>query len=500
MREIYTDIFIVGAGPAGLTAAFEALKNNAGKVLVVEKTNDFGGISKTVNYKGNRIDIGGHRFFSKSDEVMDWWANIMPVESSSSKSDKVMLVRNRLSRIYFLKKFFDYPVSLSLNTIKNLGLVRMAKIGFSYLKSIIFKIRPEKNLEDFFTNRFGRELYLTFFKDYTEKVWGEKCQNIPADWGAQRVKGLSVYTALKNVFSNLFNFAGKGVSQKNKETSLIEKFLYPKYGPGQMWEEVALRVQNMGGEIMKGTSISKIILDQKSNKVLSVEIISNGEKILVHPNYFISSMPVKELVSAIGGVVPAEVIEVAEGLKYRDFVTVGVLMNKMSSGFTDKKIVPDNWIYIQEPYVKVGRLQVFNNWSPFLVKDKNTVWIGMEYFCNEGDGFWNMGEAETKSLAIKELEELGIADKEDVIDSTVIKMEKAYPAYFGSYDRFDTVKNYINNIKNLFVVGRNGMHRYNNQDHSMLTAIEAIKQIKSGKIEKEKIWSINTEKEYHEKK
>ena len=495
---------IIGAGPAGLSAGLEILRNGgaSNEILIVEKTAQIGGISKTAEFKGNRIDIGGHRFFSKSDKVMDWWAEILPMKKvgvDPEKTDKVMLVRNRLSRIFFLKKFFQYPVTLSVETIKNLGFVRMWKIGWSYGKSLIFKIKPEKNLEDFFINRFGRELYLTFFKDYTEKVWGVKCDEIPADWGEQRIKGLSIISALKNIFSSKF-YKNSDINQKNKETSLIEKFLYPKFGPGQMWQEAVKKIEGLGGKILMETCVEKIHINQISNKIVAVTVEHAGKSEKIDCDYLISSMPVKELIEDFDGKVPEEVLSVAGGLKYRDFLTVGVLLRKMSPQIAENGIAPDNWIYIQEPYVKVGRIQIFNNWSPYMVKDKNTVWLGMEYFCDKGDEFWQKSDEEIKKLAMSELSELCMALLEDILDSTVLRMEKAYPAYFGTFKKFETIKNFTDKIENLFLVGRNGMHRYNNQDHSMLTGMEAAGQIISGIIDKSKIWSVNTEKDYHEKK
>lgn len=481
-------VAIVGAGPAGLTAALDLLKKDGFKPVILEKSSMVGGLSRTENFKGNRIDIGGHRFFSKSDVIMNWWNDILP-----------MLVRNRLSRIFYLGKFFSYPISLSGETIKNLGLRRIILIGFSYLKSILLPIKPEKTLEDFFINRFGRRLYETFFKDYTEKVWGVPCKEIPAEWGVQRVKGLSISKALAHFFKSFFK-KGKGITQKSTETSLIDRFLYPKYGPGQMWEEVRDRVKQKGGEIIMNCNIDKIELDSNRQVSAVSGALKSGGRINIDCHHLISSMPVVELIKSLGDKAPLEVKKVAEGLVYRDFITVGVLLKSMSSKITASGMVPDNWIYIQEPHVKVGRIQIFNNWSPYMVKDKNTIWVGMEYFANVGDKLWGMKEEELKKLAYQELATLGFAEEAHILDSVVIKMEKAYPAYFGSYGRFPEIIQFVNTIPNMFLVGRNGMHKYNNQDHSMLTAMEAVAQIVEGKVDKEKIWKINTEQEYHEHK
>ena len=517
---------VIGAGPAGLTAAHELVEKTDIKPIVFEKNDIIGGISQTVNYKGNRIDIGGHRFFSKSDRVMNYWLSIFGQQGSPSrddielhreiplsdkpnapdpeKTDKVMIVRNRVSRIFFMRRFFDYPLSLNIKTIKNLGLLRMCKMGFSYIKVLMFPIREEKNLEDFLINRFGKELYLTFFKDYTKKVWGVSCDKIPSEWGAQRIKGLSIKKAISHALKKMF-IMDSSIGQKKTETSLIEQFLYPKLGPGQLWEEVAEKVKEKGGQILMNHQVVSMKSDGSNITELSVRDKKNGEISTYNCDYVFSSMPVKELIAGLENNVPAEVSEVAEGLVYRDFVTVGLLLKEMKVKNETKirtinNIIPDNWIYIQEKNVKLGRLQIFNNWSPYMVSDKNNIWIGMEYFCTEGDDLWSKPDEDFKKFAIEELAKIDIIDKEDVLDSVVIRIEKAYPAYFGSYDRFDIIKNYVNNIENLFLIGRNGQHRYNNQDHSMLTAMLSVENIISGIKGKENIWAVNTEGDYHEEK
>jgi protoporphyrinogen oxidase len=507
---------IIGGGPAGLTAAYELQKHTDIVPVVIEQSEYWGGISRTVNYKGNKIDIGGHRFFSKSNEVMEWWKNIMPIYSENdefvisyqNKSQKitnsatvdaetknVMLVRNRKSRIYFDKKFFDYPISLTPETIMKLGFFNTFLIGLSYMKAAAFPIKPEKNLEDFFINRFGKKLYAKFFRDYTEKVWGIKCSEISPEWGAQRIKGLSITKTITHFIKKLFKKDKKDIDQKDTETSLIEYFLYPKYGPGQMWEKVASIIEEQGGKMLQQTKVVKIETDKDQIKSVTVKNLLTGELTKYEGDYFISTMPVKELIESLDAPIPQNVREVSAGLVYRDFITVGLLLSKMKL-----PNIADNWIYIQEPDVKVGRLQIFNNWSPFLVKDPNTVWVGLEYFCNDTDELWNMPETEMKKLGIKELAEIGLINQQDVLDSVVIKMPKTYPAYFGTYDRFDEVKDYTDKFANLFLVGRNGMHKYNNQDHSMLTAIEVVKNIKNNKTTKENVWAINAEQEYHEEK
>ena len=526
---------IIGAGPAGLTAAYELLKRTDIIPVILEKSGDIGGISKTVNYKGNRIDIGGHRFFSKSDRVMKWWLNILPVEPLAAKeltvtyhrqsktvrvdevfprqsdidgSDKVMLVRNRLSRIYFLRKFFSYPISLSVQTLRKLGFSRTFGILFSYTKARFFPRRPEKSLEDFFINRFGKKLYRLFFRDYTEKVWGVPCAGISAEWGAQRIKGISVGKAIVHAarsFRPGKPHSDGDISQKGTETSLIEKFLYPKYGPGQLWEEVARQVQEMGGTILMRHEVKAVLTDGAA--IAAVRALDNrtGEVHEFEGNYFFSTMTVQELIAGMGPEVPGNVREVAAGLQFRDFITVGILLKKMlqpdaKPGDAGKRALPDTWIYIQEKDVKVGRLQIFNNWSPSMVKDPDTVWLGMEYFCNESDGFWQQPDEAIRDMAIGELDKMGLARTEDVLDSTVLRMEKTYPAYFGTFERFGEVREFVDGFSNLFLVGRNGMHKYNNSDHSMLTAMVAVDNIVAGIPSKENLWAINTEQEYHEEK
>ena len=505
-------VVIIGAGPAGLTAGYE--------VVILEADNRIGGISKTVNVDGNRMDLGGHRFFSKDDTVMKFWEELMPIQGEKSFDDKklerekplkeggpnpetenrVMLVRDRVSRIYYLKKFFDYPISLKLETFTNMGLVRTIKSGFSYLKSIFVK-KPEDSLENFYINRFGKVLYSMFFEKYTEKLWGRHPSQISADWGAQRVKGVSISAVLKDGFKRLFR-----INSKEVETSLIEQFWYPKFGPGQLWETLASEFEKLGGKIEKDYEVTGINI--KDGKIVSVECIVKDVIKEIEGDIFISSMPVKDLVVAMNSKQPIdkEALEIAQGLPYRDFITAGLLIKKLNLKNKTKmktlgNIVPDCWIYVQEPEVKMGRIQIFNNWSPYLVKDvENTVWIGVEYFANEGDELWKMTEKEFTAFAADELVSMGIIEKSDIISSHQEKVKKAYPAYFDTYKDMDKLIEYLNTYENLYCVGRNGQHRYNNMDHSMATAIEAVKNIKSGEKSKDNIWNVNTEKEYHETK
>jgi len=450
-----------------------------------------GGLSRTVNYRGNRIDIGGHRFFSKSGRVMDWWANMLP-----------MLVRQRRSRIYHGRKFFDYPLKLSVDTVRKLGVGRVARIGLSYFRSLLSPIRDERTLEDFFINRFGRELYTTFFRDYTEKVWGVPCSQIDAGWGAQRVKGLSVRKTLLHALRNALPGRGaEGVEQKETETSLVEKFLYPEFGPGQMWEETACKVQELGGEIRTNAEVVRVLNHCGSITALETLDRRSGERAIVEGDLFFSTMPVQTLLRAMDPAPPDDILAVGDGLTYRDFIMVGLLVKELQIHDEDSrgaKLIADNWIYIQEPDVRVGRLQIFNNWSPSLVADPSKVWIGLEYFCYAGDEMWRLPDEQMIELGKQELSRIGILRAGDVEDGTVLRVEKTYPAYFGTYNRFSEIRQYLDGIENLYPLGRNGMHRYNNQDHSMLTAMVAVDNLLAGSNAKDSLWSVNTEQEYHE--
>lgn len=510
---------IIGAGPAGLTAAYCLLKETDIKPIILEESEFIGGISRTATHNGNRMDIGGHRFFSKSDEVNALWNELMPLQGKPSIDDKilgvekplaengpdpeeeevVMLLRNRISRIFYLRKFFDYPISLKARTFINMGFGRTMKAGFGYIGSCFVK-KPEDNLANFYINRFGKPLYEMFFEDYTEKLWGVNPKYLSADWGAQRVKGLSLSKAVLNAITKPFK-------PKDKvETSLIEQYFYPKKGPGQLWELLADKVVEMGAELHMNCKAESFEMSDDGKNIKKVFCSTpDGEKEFCGDVFF-STMPVKDLVKGMENYAPEEVKATASELPYRDFITVGLLVDKLKlQNKTDIKTltgdVPDCWIYIQERDVKIGRLQIFNNWSPYMVSDpEHKMWIGLEYFCSEGDEMWNMSDEDFINFAISELEKIDIIDKDVVRDSVRIKVKKAYPAYFGAYNNFSVVREYLDSVDNLWCIGRNGQHRYNNMDHSMLTAIEAVKAVKAGVTDKSTVWNVNTEKEYHEEK
>jgi protoporphyrinogen oxidase len=516
---------IAGAGPAGLTAALELLRRSDITPIVFEADSQVGGISKTVNYRGNRMDLGGHRFFSKSDWVMRWWQEILPVAAGQSDAgeilrlnyqgqsrdlvpelsgaaspDAVMLIRQRLSRIFYRRRYFDYPLKLNAATVMNMGLLETLRIGVSYSRAHLARRSPEVSLEDFFINRFGDRLYRTFFKDYTEKVWGVRCQEISSEWGAQRIKGLSITKAIVHAVTGRLRSAAD-TAQRRTETSLIERFLYPKFGPGQMWEEAARRIAVRGGNIHLGHSV--VGIEHNASEVTAVSVRDNatGSVRRVPCDFFVSTIPIRQLTAMLQPDDP-DVVRIADRLPYRDFMTAGLLVKRMKSNgrsrTTANGMPPDNWIYIQEPDVKIGRLQVFNNWSPALVSNPDTIWLGLEYFCREGDDLWSMDSGRFLDFAAQELEKIQMIDRRDVLDGTVIRVPKAYPAYFGEYSEFGRIRAYLDRFSNLYPVGRNGMHRYNNQDHSMLAANGAVNAIIDRGRGKSEIWQINAEDSYHE--
>ena len=513
---------IIGAGPAGLTLAYELITRTEYKPIIFEAENQVGGISKTINYKGNLMDLGGHRFFSKSQRVLKWWQkflktekiaigvaenksiNSLPIyyqgEISSinlttdgpdpETSDEVFLIRQRLSRIFYADSFFNYPLQLNLLTAFKLGIIRTFKITASYIKALLSPIAPEKNLEDFFINRFGKRLYLTFFKDYTEKIWGRSCHEISADWGRQRIKGLSIIRALTHA---IWQIGGKiGLKTPNVETSLIEHFLYPKYGPGQLWELVAEKIIEEGGEIHLSTRVDTLRLRDQD----LIGVIANSKE--YHGDLTFSTMPINHLVDSLRdqenkNPSPKAIIELSSQLEFRDFITAGLLFKK-----SEAIDLQDNWIYIQENGFQAGRVQIFNNWSPYLVKNPDTLWIGMEFFCTTNDEIWKKSDSEIIDLAKSEACRIGLSKDEYFLDGTVVRVLKAYPAYWGAYESFYKIREYIDTIPSLYLLGRNGMHRYNNQDHSMLTAMTAVDNIVNDIQDRDSLWEINTEASYHE--
>jgi protoporphyrinogen oxidase len=545
---------IAGAGPAGLTAAYELLKRTDIRPIVCEATDAIGGISQTYSYKGNRIDVGGHRFFSKSDRVTQWWFNILPRQGAPAadnlekehdveyvaeviirylcpecvselqaescklqadgktvhrpapdpeKEDNVLLQRPRISRIFYRKSFFPYPIGITLMVARRLGFLNTFLIGMSYIWRHLFPLKDETYLDSFYRNRFGDRLYRTFFEAYTEKVWGVPVGQIRADWGAQRVKGLSLKRAVVHAIRDLLSSDFKK-RQQERETSLITRFHYPKFGPGQMWEVTAEQVRACGGEVRMKRRIAGVHLEHGRVVAVTIEDADTGALERVPCDYFFSTMPIKHLMGMMTPYPPSRVVEVAEGLCYRDFLTVGLLLKSMYVREYGKKpatSVPDNWIYIQEGGVRVGRVQIFNNWSPYMVKDrKNTVWIGLEYFVNEGGDLWVMEDQELIQLGVKELVAIGMIRAEDVLDGCILRMPKAYPAYIGSYTQLHVIRDFVTQIPNLFLVGRNGMHRYNNQDHSMLTSMLAVDNIVAGRTDSRNLWEVNLDSEYHEEK
>lgn len=491
-------VLIIGAGPAGLTAAYEFVSKHGVCPCILEASNAVGGLARTENFEGNRIDIGGHRFFSKSTPVMDWWQDIFPVheEAAPPSTLECLLVRARKSRIYWNKKLFDYPISLTRDTLTKLGLTKLVRSGLSYVKAMLLPVRPEKSLEDFFVNRFGRELYATFFRDYTRKVWGISCDRLSPDWGGQRVKGLSI---IKIVLHALTRHKG-GLDQKHVETSLIGRFLYPPHGPGQLWEAVADKIVKAGGEIHFGHTV--VGLESAGGRVVQVVTqTQDGRRHQWPADKVFSSMPVRDLVAALGGTVPQECRDLAAQLQYRDFFTVGLLLDRIALTEEDGSPLKDNWIYVHDDRVEVGRLQFFHNWSPWMVREPGTCWVGLEYFCNDTDDIWHRSEQDLVELAKRELGILGIAKPEDVRAGCRIHAPKAYPVYIGpGYDRFDEIRAALDQIDNLYLIGRNGMHRYNNMDHSMLASMAAVKVAVSGSSDKSAIWQVNVEDEYHEEK
>jgi protoporphyrinogen oxidase len=463
-------VVVIGAGPAGLTAAYK-LSQARIPSIVLEMDHTVGGISRTVHHRGYHFDIGGHRFYTKVDAVERMWHEVL--------SDNLLL-RSRLSRIYYNKKFFYYPLR-AMNALFGLGVWNSTLIFLSYVKAHLFPVE-ERTFEDWVTNRFGERLYKTFFKTYTEKVWGIPCNQISADWAAQRIKGLSLLTALKNAL-----LKQEKSSKGNVVKTLIDSFLYPKRGPGMMWETVADTVQKNGCQLRMGRSVERI--RWRGDRIVSVDTAGDGGAETHGGSHFISSMPLAELVQKLDPAPPPEVLKAASMLKYRDFLTVALVVNKAD-------LFPDNWIYIHDPSVKVGRIQNFKNWSPYMVPDPSKTCIGLEYFCFEGDGLWNTPDDALVELGKNEMQALGLVQAADVQDGAVVRMPKAYPVYDEIYaEAVAGIRSFLDTIDNLYPVGRNGMHKYNNQDHSMLTAMLAVENIRGAHHD---VWSVNVDQEYSE--
>ncbi len=455
---------VLGAGPAGLTAGYLLAKRGL-PVVVLESENQVGGLAKTVERDGYRFDLGGHRFFTKSKEVEHLWHEVMQDE---------FLLRPRMSRIYWNRKFLDYPLR-GPDVIKKLGAVELARVMASYAKAKIRPIKPEDSLEDWVTNRFGRRLFELFFRSYTEKVWGVPTSELRAEWAAQRIKGLSFMSAAKAAF-----FGNEG----NKVKSLIQEFHYPRYGPGQMWETMTDDIRALGGEVLLDTPVEQIVTDDGRVK----EIVAGGRSF--EPSHVISSLPLRATVDMASPSAPAEVRDAAGGLRYRDFLTVALVLD-------GEDLFPDNWIYIHEPDVRVGRIQNYRAWSPWMVPDPSKACVGLEYFCFAGDDLWTMSDEDLVALATRELVALGLVEESKIERGYAVRVPKAYPMYDVDYaERVDVIREWLEGIDNLQQVGRNGLHRYNNSDHSMLTAVRAVENAVLG--QNHDIWAVNAESVYHE--
>lgn len=460
-------IVIIGAGPAGLAAAHELAKNGCSAV-VLEKLDKVGGLARTENYRGFLFDIGGHRFFTKEEEVNRLWRSVLGAE---------FLRRPRLSRIYYNHKFFYYPLR-PLNAFVGLGLWKSLAIMLSYLRWQLFPHAREETFEQWVTNRFGKRLFETFFKTYTEKVWGISCAELRAEWAAQRIRGLSLKTALLSMF----------LKPKKTIKTLIDEFEYPRFGPGMMWQAVEREVECKGCKVHLNSEVAAI--HRRGNKIESVNVLNDGREEIIPGTAFISSMPMNEFLTKLTPPPPPEVIDAGRRLRFRSLIVVGLIVDKPD-------LFPDNWIYIHDPAVKVGRIQNYKNWSPDMVKDTGKTSLGMEYFCTVGDAFWSMSDAELTELAKEEIAKIGLAGVRDVVDGCVLRVPQAYPVYDADYrNALTTVRSFVDALENFHTIGRNGLHRYNNQDHAMMTGILAARNLLFH--EANDLWSVNTELDYHE--
>ncbi len=461
-------IIVIGGGPAGLTAAYELTKQQH-TPIVLEKNDKVGGIARTENYRGYHFDMGGHRFFTKSTQVQQFWQDVLGED---------FLRRPRLSRIFYKNKYFHYPLK-PLNALLGLGLIEGVRIIGSYVRWHLFPYKEEETFEQWVTNRFGKRLFETFFKSYTEKVWGIPCSDLKAEWAAQRIKDLSLKTAITAMFL------------KPQETikTLIEEFDYPRRGPGMLWTAVQDRINAAGGQVQLNSNVVGI---QREGQHITGVVVEqeNGRTHTLSGSKFISSMPVTQLLKWLDPPPPPQVLQAANQLSYRDFLTVCLIIKK-------KDLFPDNWIYIHDPSVQVGRIQNYKNWSADMVPDQNSTSLGLEYFCNEGDEIWNMPDADLVALGKREIAKIGLAQPEDVVDGVVFRVEKSYPVYDSDYaDNLEIIKDYLATLENLQTIGRNGLHRYNNQDHAMLTGMLAVRNLLFG--EANNLWQVNAEQEYHE--
>ena len=460
-------IIVIGGGPAGLTAAYELVKQQQ-TPIVLEKYNKVGGIARTENYRGYHFDMGGHRFFTKSSEVQQFWLEILGDD---------FLRRPRLSRIFYQNKYFHYPLK-PFNALLGLGPIEGVRIVASYLRWHLFPYKEEETFEQWVTNRFGKRLFKTFFKSYTEKVWGIPCSELKAEWAGQRIKDLSLKTAITAMFL------------KPQETikTLIEEFDYPRRGPGMLWTAVQDRINEQGGQVQLNSNV--VGIQREGPRITGVSVERDGRTHTVTGSSFISSMPVTQLLKWLDPPPPANVLRAANQLSYRDFLTVCLIIKKQN-------VFPDNWIYIHDPSVQVGRIQNFKNWSADMVPDQATTSLGLEYFCNEGDEVWTMPDEALIALGKQEIAKIGLAEVADVIDGAVFRVEKSYPVYDSDYvESLETIKAYLASLENLQTIGRNGLHRYNNQDHAMLTGMLAVRNLLHG--EQNNLWQVNAEQEYHE--
>jgi len=477
MPKIFKAV-IVGAGPAGLTAAYELSKEKA-PVVVLESDPDYvGGISRTVNYKGFRFDIGGHRFFSKSREIEDLWTEV---------GGKDMLDRPRSSRIFYRGQFFNYPLK-PFEALAKLGLIESILCVLSFIKARLRPTPNPKTFEDWVVNQFGKRLFRIFFKTYTEKVWGMSCQEISADWAAQRIKGLSLGSAIKHAFLSW----RKPKDRKQVVKTLIDTFRYPRQGPGMMWDAFARKIRKFGGEVLLGRRVTSCRFDSDRNLWIVTTLDSKGNVEEYLGEHVVSSMPIRELVTQIRPQLPEEVMRAAHSLRYRDFLTVGLIVR-------DKGRFTDNWIYIHDPSVQVGRVQNYKSWSPEMVPDPAFSSYGLEYFCFDGDKLWTASDEKLIDLAKSELQRIHLGDSADVVDGCVIRQRKAYPVYDDRYqEHVDTIRTALErNFPTLHLVGRNGMHKYNNQDHAMMTALLTARNILAAE-RKYDVWAVNQDAEYHE--